>query len=184
MSKIPALESTYKGVRFRSRLEARWAALFDYYSILWVYEPDVFNTPSGRYLPDFLLPDIGAYVEVKPAPLMFDFRAVRSVAEQTHKEFLILDSPVVACRAYAILVPDQLGPDEFYENWTDMVWCMSERYLGKTPKDGKQRFFVDSVGWEDSKGASVPCPTCNGLEYEPEHFQRIRSMRFENGEAV
>jgi len=184
MTKIPAIESVYSGVRFRSRLEARWAALFDYYSILWVYEPDVFKTPSGRYLPDFLLPEIGAYVEVKPGALMFDFRAVRSVSQQTRKEFLILDSPVVQCRAYAILVPDQLGPDEFYENWTDMVWCMSEKYLGKTPKDGKHRLFVDVAGWEESKGASSPCPCCQGDRLEQEHFKRIRSMRFENGEAV
>lgn len=184
MTKIIPIESTYSGVKFRSRLEARWAALFDYYSILWVYEPDVFNTPSGRYLPDFLLPEIGAYVEVKPGPLMFDLKAIYSVAEQTRHEFLILDSPVIQCRAYALLVPDKLGPDECHFNWCDMIWCMSEKYLGKRPKDGKQRLFVDIAGGGDTKGASVSCPCCEGDRFEQEHFKQIRSMRFENGRAA
>jgi hypothetical protein len=51
---IKAIETVYKGYRFRSRLEARWAVFFDTLGIEWVYEPEGFETTDGyRYLPDF-----------------------------------------------------------------------------------------------------------------------------------
>ena len=57
--------TTYAGVDFRSRLEARWAAFFDLMGWRWEYEP----IDEAGWVPDFLL--IGrAYdpipVEVKP----------------------------------------------------------------------------------------------------------------------
>jgi len=181
---LKSRQTVYNGYNFRSRTEARWAVFFDTLNIKYLYEYEDFVVGSRRYLPDFLLPEIGAYVEVKPGPLMFDLKAIYSVAEQTRQEFLILDSPVIQCRAYALLVPDKLGPDECHFNWCDMIWCMSEKYLGKRPKDGKQRLFVDIAGSGDTKGASVPCPCCEGDKFEQEHFKQIRSMRFENGRAV
>jgi hypothetical protein len=48
-----AIETRYKGYRFRSRLEARWAVFFDALGLKWEYEPEGFELPSGRYLPDF-----------------------------------------------------------------------------------------------------------------------------------
>lgn len=45
------LPTTYKGVRFRSRLEARYAAFFDELSWPWKYEP----IDLCGYLPDFIL---------------------------------------------------------------------------------------------------------------------------------
>lgn len=51
---IKPIETIYKGYRFRSRLEARWAVFFDALGVEWEYEPEGFNLPSGRkYLPDF-----------------------------------------------------------------------------------------------------------------------------------
>jgi hypothetical protein len=56
MSEIKAIETNYRGRKFRSRLEARWAIFFDGLGIEWEYEPEGFTLPSGkRYLPDFLL---------------------------------------------------------------------------------------------------------------------------------
>ncbi len=48
-----AIETRYKGYRFRSRLEARWAVFFDALGLTWEYEPEGFELKSGRYLPDF-----------------------------------------------------------------------------------------------------------------------------------
>jgi len=51
---ITAIETEYKGYRFRSRLEARWAVFFDALGMKWEYEPQGFSLPSGlKYLPDF-----------------------------------------------------------------------------------------------------------------------------------
>lgn len=63
-----AIETRYKGYRFRSRSEARWAVFFDACDIKWRYEPEGFELPSGRYLPDFWLEGIKIWVEVKPTP--------------------------------------------------------------------------------------------------------------------
>jgi hypothetical protein len=64
---IKAIETFYKGYRFRSRLEARWAVLFDSAGIEWVYEQEGYTLSDGQnYLPDFWLPRWGVFAEVKP----------------------------------------------------------------------------------------------------------------------
>lgn len=67
---IRAIETQYKGYRFRSRLEARWAVFFDSMGIEWEYEPqgyehEICEGEIVRYLPDFWLPKLGLWVEVK-----------------------------------------------------------------------------------------------------------------------
>lgn len=52
---IQAIETSYAGCRFRSRLEARWAVFFDHLGIAWRYEQEGYELPSGRYLPDFVI---------------------------------------------------------------------------------------------------------------------------------
>lgn len=52
-SSSTAIETQYKGYRFRSRTEARWAVYFDAMAIEWQYEREGFELPGGRYLPDF-----------------------------------------------------------------------------------------------------------------------------------
>lgn len=64
-------EVSYSGRIFRSRLEARWAAFLDLMAINWDYEPSHYQVgPALWYLPDFYLPDLGVWLEVKGAPFM------------------------------------------------------------------------------------------------------------------
>jgi hypothetical protein len=59
MEAIKPIETRYKGYRFRSRLEARWAVFFDALDLRWEYEPEGFKMSNGKcYLPDFYLPDV------------------------------------------------------------------------------------------------------------------------------
>lgn len=68
MNAIKPIETLWKGYRFRSRLEARWAVFFETLGVRWEYESQGFELSDGtRYLPDFYLPDRGLYVEIKPA---------------------------------------------------------------------------------------------------------------------
>ncbi len=60
---IIAKPTLYQGVRFRSRLEARWAVFFDALGLAWTYEP-IIEGVNG-YLPDFQIGPL-AFVEVKP----------------------------------------------------------------------------------------------------------------------
>lgn len=67
MSIIKPIETVYRGHRFRSRLEARWAVFFTELGIEYLYEPEGFELGDGvRYLPDFFLPSMAVHVEVKP----------------------------------------------------------------------------------------------------------------------
>lgn len=65
---IKAIQTTYAGVNFRSRLEARWAAFFDLANLKWEYEP--FDLEG--WAPDFLLRTSVCNVlcEVKPVDLV------------------------------------------------------------------------------------------------------------------
>lgn len=63
---IEALPTWYGGTTFRSALEAGWAATLDSLNIAWEYEPETITLPSGaKYIPDFRLPELGTWIEVK-----------------------------------------------------------------------------------------------------------------------
>lgn len=83
---IKAIETRYKGYRFRSRLEARWAVFFDALDISWTYEPQGFEKDGVRYLPDFQIQlgrdpfKVSYWVEVKGDPnWLYDNRAAIDV---------------------------------------------------------------------------------------------------------
>lgn len=66
---LKPLPTSYRGITFRSRLEARIAACFDKLRIVWEYETDLYrldDETGDAYLPDFTLPRCKAFVEVKP----------------------------------------------------------------------------------------------------------------------
>lgn len=71
MKKPPAagIPTAYKGIVFRSRLEATWAVFLDELKIEWRYEP--FDLKG--YIPDFALFDGKTLLEVKPVLDPHDF---------------------------------------------------------------------------------------------------------------
>jgi hypothetical protein len=56
---------SHRGWMMRSHTELLWARVFDAAEIQYLHEPGLFNTPHGWYLPDFYMPNIEAYVEIK-----------------------------------------------------------------------------------------------------------------------
>lgn len=67
---IAAIETKWRGFRFRSRTEARWAVFLEAYGARWEYEPESVRLSDGRlYLPDFRVRlECGRdfWLEVKP----------------------------------------------------------------------------------------------------------------------
>ena len=62
---IAPIPLEYGGHKFRSSLEADWAATFDSLDIAWTYEPVGVEFGGVKYLPDFWLPSIRVWAEVK-----------------------------------------------------------------------------------------------------------------------
>jgi hypothetical protein len=85
---IGAIETEYRDTRFRSRLEARWAVFFDELGIPWEYESEGYELLNGRYLPDFWLPEQGAFWEIK---------GVHSDVAMTKGELLSLSTGKIVC---------------------------------------------------------------------------------------
>jgi hypothetical protein len=73
---IRPIETHFKGYRFRSRLEARWAVFFEALGMQWAYEPEGFVLPDGtHYLPDFRITSpqgVLYWYEIKPAGITTD----------------------------------------------------------------------------------------------------------------
>lgn len=103
---IEAIETEYAGCRFRSRLEARWAVVFDALGLRWEYEPEGLEFDGVRYLPDFRLPDLhrGIFVEVKGVMTVRDMRKVIGLARHGHDVLVVGGVPR----------PDTSGPHFFY----------------------------------------------------------------------
>lgn len=79
---IKPIETSYKGYKFRSRLEARWAIFFDELGIKWEYELEGFELPSGkRYLPDFWLSEMNIFVEIKASPEFISVKEFMKLVE-------------------------------------------------------------------------------------------------------
>lgn len=80
IERVFGIPTEYSGVRFRSRLEARWAAFFDACGWTWDYEP----LDLAGYIPDFALhwhrPVI---VEVKPALSLGEMSAAQAKIDRS-----------------------------------------------------------------------------------------------------
>lgn len=90
-----AIETRYKGYRFRSRLEARWAVFFNTLGLEWEYEPEGFNLSDGTmYLPDFRVGGQRGqcWFEVKPSNSSDVSKAVK-FAEDGVGDIVVLDGP-------------------------------------------------------------------------------------------
>jgi len=83
---MQAIETEWKGYRFRSRLEARYAVLFSEMGLDWDYELQGFKLHDGRqYLPDFYLRDFNLFVEIKGG----------SASDRAKSKLRDFDSPII-----------------------------------------------------------------------------------------
>ena len=92
---IKPIETRYRGYRFRSRLEARWAVFFDALGIEWEYEKEGYVLPDGStYLPDFYMPSYSKigdhFIEVKGVPNEGDINRVELLVKGLNKIVIIV----------------------------------------------------------------------------------------------
>lgn len=151
MNTIKAIETVYKGYRFRSRLEARWAVVFDTLGVKWEYEKEGFNLdPEGAgfyYLPDFWLPEFELWVEVKGVPKPEDYIKLTRLCYLSGPG---TDSVVVS------EIPDD--PDE-----TPVVLgCIEIDIEPSEPEEAVHKLF--SGGHAYGGEYNMTCPVC-GTDY-------------------
>jgi hypothetical protein len=134
---MKAIETNYKGYRFRSRLEARWAVYLDSLGLQWEYELQGFDLEGTRYLPDFWLPQVRMWAEVKPEEFSAEeYRKLGLLAKHSgHKCIMLVGVP--ECKAYDFV--EWISPDECIT--TDCVLSMYHGY-----PIGDHRFYCSTGG--------------------------------------
>lgn len=158
---VEALPTSYRGTVFRSALEASWAATLDAHGVAWEYEPRMVDLPSGaRYLPDFHLPEIGTWLEVKGTGVPRVEKAVEYAA------LLACDCPRLACDCRwpggeLVIVghpPRPFSPwqDEAFNHWP---------HRSKARLAWRHGGFVD---WTSARGRAAwmtRCPDCRAVTW-------------------
>ena len=222
MSAIKAIETYYKGCHFRSRLEARWAVFFDCIGIEWSYELEGFEWPArpagpddgfngnpelfgGHYLPDFWLPSIETWFEVKGGePSREDLRILSEFDEVNDKRLVVAVGDIPH-KTDLMGVPKELG---YEEAWTGLcipgdqqyAWC-SCPWCGKFGIEYNARgarvcaFEDHSDLWHDPKEDKLHrfVKPGSSIYYDKAYsgddprilwaYDEARSARFEHGQS-
>ena len=95
---IKPIETHYKGYRFRSRLEARWAVFFDTLGEKWEYEYEGYSDKNGfAYLPDFVFDNPGGtsyFIEIKAKPpTNHEIKKARTMADNGMPGYILIGTP-------------------------------------------------------------------------------------------
>lgn len=190
---IQPIQTAYKGYKFRSRLEARWAVFFDALGLKWQYEVEGFKLPNGEcYLPDFRVISINKMVywyEIKPYGELGDgkfqqFAMNFKSNESSENDFTLLSGdPTEVLESGFILCPRCAGINKIRVNEEPMsVWFTCYNCDRDTP--GGSSNPIES-------GLIVPSAPHKGElwvgEEDYEHYKTIiknactkaRSARFE-----
>ena len=162
---VRPIETRYKGYRFRSRLEARWAVVFDAAGIDWHYEHEGYDLGElGWYLPDFWLPGLNTHVEVKP-----DFKASEysyDLSMQEKKLLAVCKSKMsfgAFCTDFNSVRPVQ--SEDRHECFVDAKWPETVKRLYE-PLHFAAGVTATSSLQDDPLipgGKPFPCPICGGL---------------------
>ena len=166
---IRPIETKYRGCRFRSRLEARWAVYFDALGIEWEYELEGFVLDDNTcYLPDFWLSQVRMWAEVKPVGLSFGDRGKcqRLANESDHPVLMLIGTP--SPRSYWAIGGNIDGEDDLCDYIIDRSCLEENRFFGGTGATYPEHMdLTEYIGF-----------------YEIDHaINRSRSARFEHGES-
>ena len=178
MSEIKAIETYYKGYRFRSRLEARWAVFFDAAGIKYEYEPEGFVMSDGtKYLPDFYLPESKTFFECKGIMSEFDQHKVDMFVKES---------------GYAVAIGYQNMTFCACDQWDDDCFTLTKKFcsaLMRCTECGNVQFIGTSGSWQCRccgayDGNSYVDWICDGDEENVDFypFVKAKQARFEHGE--
>jgi len=131
---IPTL---YRGVRFRSRLEARYAAFFDELDWPWEYEP----VDADGYIPDFLL-------DFEPGILLFEVKGMREELDGARLKIEMSgwehEAVVAPGKIEGTLIGSFLSRGQHVFDWDDaeLFFCLNCGKVSVKPAGGNWRCRV------------------------------------------
>lgn len=170
---IKAIETTYNGIRFRSRLEARWAVFLTHMGVEYEYEPEGFTDGTDCYLPDFWLYKQEIYLEVKPVfPSEEEIRKAWLAVNSSGKDLFFLWGPPALCRDSH---PWIKGDKDLTCKSGAFGLFLTEKYTGRPPlPNGELGLFTNIESHERFWGhcqacghvglACVQLPCCSGAD--------------------
>ena len=176
------IETIYNGYRFRSRLEARWAVYFDALDVKYEYEKEGYDLAETWYLPDFWLPTIRTWVEIKgERPTQEEIRKCILLAQATDSEVLMgWRTPGEWDEGQMLSIyPDT--PDYDWVNLTGHWWyaCKNCGYVGTSFEAKTSRCKCADWSGTHNQGR-------NGWTYDTARmkaaYDAAHSARFEFGE--
>ncbi len=204
---INPIETRYRGYRFRSRLEARWAVFMDHLEIRWEYEPQGFVVDGRPYLPDFRLIDCGTWVEVKGREEDLDKELMLSAAVELPEARdgfptllmlgLIPEPPKgeIPSWSWIGLTPFWTDVDEWGNPTADAERIPGDDYWVFTPApfsghplrradtSGATPVVCGEDGWLEPSGDLETTVALSKRHLEPDAYRAARSARFEHGES-
>ena len=168
---IKAIETEYKGYRFRSRLEARWAVFFDTLGIAWEYEKEGYDLGNGRwYLPDFWLPQVNMWAEIKPTEFTLEESARAFGLAQGTGHPVLMQVGLPENKGYEAAHPMPAGS----RKWTQDEW---EEF--NAPIDYHLTMYHD---YPITEGRFYSCDLSAKFDDTEKACAAARSARFEHGE--
>lgn len=91
---MKVIETTYKGYKFRSRTEARWAVFFDALGFKYEYEKEGYVLDNGVwYLPDFYFPEYNFHAEVKGLEFTAEEIEKCRLLSKNNNQVILLEGP-------------------------------------------------------------------------------------------
>lgn len=182
-----AIQTHYANHHFRSRLEARWAVFFNCLGVRWEYEKEGFELSSGPYLPDFWLPDLECWLEVKPDNP--DDRAKALCEElgwETERAVVLLaGSPASEeIKTFCFDWKDSSAGTGWWGGWNDpLTWGLrDDGELCIRANCGPNRTFHSPNCQNDFAGMLSCTLSHEGLPLIQAAYRRALSARFERGE--
>lgn len=180
--KLKAIQTRYKGYHFRSRLEARWAVYFDALGLEWDYEKEGFDLGDGLlYLPDFWLPQVRMWGEVKPEPFSeIELEKIWRLHNQSGYSVLLLVG--VPTTAFYWGTSEYDDGEKSHKDYNDYLISMYHGY-----PISERRFYSCSGVREPEDLRPVQMADSEWIEEFIEEVAEAviaaRSARFEHGES-
>lgn len=138
---MAAIATKFKGIEYRSRLEARWAAFM--HKIGWDYTYEPFD--GDGYIPDFLIHgNRPLFVEVKPAVLLADYQQPQDKVSYGLAQF-DYDVLIVGVNPF---------PDIWRYDWYPPAGWMGERLH-------MDQSSPDFLSWDT--GMWIVCTDCHSI---------------------